>query len=169
MGQYWMRLTLPCRLPIFPCHSLRPIFAAPSVWVRALGVGVLGARRGTACGRCPCGLFRAVRLAVSWASLPVQLQCAGFPYLIARIHIHPSPKAMIQSSVLQIVLWDRYSQTTRGDPMSALCANCHDCGVAASCSDRAAARVRTYPFDAIVTIGANSPCGVGEELRTAGL
>lgn len=131
------RLTRPCQSPRCPFHSPHRGCGAPSVAGWAPGAAGRGGPRRTACGRCPCGPFRAGAVSGGGGRL------GGRAYLIAGVHVDASPEAMIQTAVLQVVaVLGSHGQS---GPRSA--------GQRSSKVARGGDGGWTHPFDAIVTIG----------------
>ena len=159
------KLTRPCQSPKCLCHSLHRGCGAASValWARAPGAAGLSVPRRRTGGRCPCDPFLAV-YRVSAAS-GGERNRAGATYLVARVHVEPSPEAMIPAAIFHVVaVLSGHGQSVVGEK--------HRLAVwQGSLAPRpvqgalppgnwgglhgAGRRRYTHPFDVIVIIGAN--------------
>jgi hypothetical protein len=126
----------------------------------ALGVVALVAQLRKFCDRCPFYPF----LPVAHARVSDQREDGprGKAYLVARVHVDSSPKAVIHSSILRIILCRRYCQpVTRTSqsqssflPMRTLLISLSSaCRYCCLLDKHSCSRLRrTHPFEAIVTI-----------------
>lgn len=111
------RHTLPYRLPKCQCRTQGPISVADRHCVRGWGLraACLSGQPPLSCGRCPCGLSPPDQISFVSGQATTRAR-ARATYLIARVHVHPLPVAVIFASIFHVVLRRGHCQSIWSRP-----------------------------------------------------